>query len=71
MFSKLLVLEVDRSVLAADFDGRLGLVTCGRKGCSANLPKHNHPCKVAVDGLADRWSNEGEIIGLALKRKKR
>ena len=30
MLSRLPVLEVDRGVLAADFDGRLGLVTCGR-----------------------------------------
>ena len=28
--SRLPVLEVDRGVPAADFDGRLGLVTCGR-----------------------------------------
>ena len=31
MFVKSLpVIEVDRGVLAADFDGRLGLVTCGK-----------------------------------------
>ena len=39
-------------MFAADFNERLGIVTCER-GCSASRPKHNPPCRVAVDGLID------------------
>ena len=47
-------------MLAADFDEILWLKTCERD-CSANLPEHNPPCTVAVDGLAEGQSNEGVV----------
>ena len=47
-------------MVAADFDEILWLKTCERD-CSANLPEHNPPCTVAVDGLAEGQSNEGVV----------
>ena len=32
-----------------------------RRDCSANQPKHNTPCRVAVDGLIDGYNSEGEV----------
>ena len=43
-------------MLAADVDERLGLATC-ETGLSIT------PCRVAVDGLAEGWSSEGEVVG--------
>ena len=31
------------------------------RDCSASRPKHNPPCRVALDGLAEKWSNE-EVV---------
>ena len=33
---------------------------CERE-CSASRPKHNPPCRVAVDGLIDGCNSEGEV----------
>ena len=32
-----------------------------RGDCSASRPKHNPPCRVAVDGLIDEKNSEGEV----------
>ena len=45
-------------MLTADFDERLGLITCEEGDCSASRPKHDPPCRVAVDGHIDGYKNE-------------
>ena len=32
-----------------------------RRDCSDNRPKHNPPCRVAVDGDMDGYNREGEV----------